>query len=307
MAQTARVPRIALVGNFSVAKNSGPNPSDPVVRAFVDGLRDVSLVDGRNVIVIRRSDGGDVDRAPAIMQELVKEKVDVIVTSGGPSVWAALRATDRIPIVGMVDDILDMGVLDSLARPGHNFTGIGETDPLLHGKRLQMMKEAAPSISRVAVLCYRERPNDRGGWRRELDAAGKAMNIEVLWIAVDAQEDLEPALASVIARQANALHVTATNVNDINSRAIARFALAHRLPSFGFPEEGMLLGYWSDLEAVAKRAAAYVKKILDGAKPGDLPFEQPAKFDLVINQSTAKALGLVIPRAMLLRANHVIE
>jgi putative ABC transport system substrate-binding protein len=307
MGQSSRLPRVALVGNFPIAQNSGPQPADPGVRAFLEGLRDVGLVDGRNVTVIRRSDGGDVDRAPAIMQELVKEKVDVIVTSGGPSVWAALRATDRIPIVGMVDDVLDMGVLDSLARPGHNLTGIGETDPLLHGKRLQMMKEAAPSISRVAVFCYRERPNDRGSWRRHLDAAGKAMNVEVLWMAVDVQADLEPAFAEVVAKKANGLYVTTTNINDLNSRSIAQFALKHRLPAFGFPEDGMLLGYWSDYDAVVRRAAAYVKKILDGARPGDLPFEQPSKFDLVINQKTAKALGLAIPRAMLLRADQVIE
>jgi putative ABC transport system substrate-binding protein len=302
-----RIPRIAFVASFSVPEGTGADPSDPFVRAFVHGLRDLGLVDGRNIIIERRSTEGRVDRVPALMQEMLKLKVDVIVTVGGPAVWAAHRATNRTPIVGLVDDILDMGVIDSLARPGHNLTGIGENDPLLHGKRLQMLKEVAPSISRVAVICYRQGPNDRGHWRRQLDAAARALLLDVLWLNVDVPKEFEAAFALIVSQRADAIYVTTTHVNFANAKLIAEFALRHRLPSFGFPEEGMVLGYWSDYDVVSRQAAGYVKKILDGAKPGDLPFEQPAKFELVINLKTARALGLTVPQPLRLRADEVIE
>lgn len=305
--QAKRMPRVALVGNFLVAEATGPEPINPEVRAFVRGLRSLGLVDGRTITIVRRSDEGMVERVPAIMKELVMQGVDVIVTSGGPAVWAAHEATEQIPIVGLVDDVLDMGIIDSLARPGHNLTGIGESDPMLHGKRLQLLKEAAPSISRVAVICYGQGPNDRGNWRRQLDAAGHAMKLEVLWLSVDVPQEFEAAFAAIVGKRADAIYATTTHVNDLNAKLISGFALKQRLPAFGFPEEGMLLGYWADYNEVFRRAAAYVKKILDGAKPGDLPFEQPTKFELIVNLRTAKALGLAIPRSMLLRASEVIE
>ena len=305
--QSRRLPRIALVASFSVAAAMGPDPKDPYVRAFVHGLRDLGLVDGRNIIVDRHSIEGRVDRAPALMQEIVQNGVDVIVTVGGPAVWAAHRATGQIAIVGLIDDVLDMGLVDSLARPGHNLTGVGESDPMLHTKRLQILKEAAPSISRVAIICYRQGPNDRGHWRRQLDAAARAMKLDVLWVNVDAPEELQAAFTTIVLARVDAIYVTATHVNSEHANVIAEFALKQRLPSFGFAEDGMLLGYWSDYMDVYRRAATLVKKILDGAKPGDLPFEQPTKFELMINLKTAKALGLSIPRSMRLRASEVIE
>ena len=305
--QAGRIPRIAFVANFSVAEGMGPNPVDLNVRTFVHGLRDLGLVDGRNIIVDRRSTEGRIDRLPELMQEVVGRGVDVIVTVGGPAVWAAHRATDQIAIVGLVDEVLDMGLIDSLARPGHNLTGIGESDVALHGKRLQLLKEAAPSISRVAVITYKQGPNDRGDWRRQLDAAARALRLDVLWLAVDASEDFAAAFATIVRTRANAIYATATHVNDANAELIADFALKHRLPSFGFPDKGMLLGYESDEKESLRRAAGFVKKILEGAKPGEIPFEQPTKFELVINLKTAKALELTIPRSMRSRANELIE
>ena len=290
-----------------MANGIGPDPIDPFLRAFVHGLRDLGLVDGGNIVIERRSTEGRVERAQVIMRELVEQGVDVIVTVGGPAVLAAHRATDRIAIVGLVDDVLDMGLIDSLARPGHNLTGIGESDSMLHGKRLEMLKEAAPQTSRVAVICYRQGPNDRGDWRRQLDASARTMQLEVLWLDVDIPEQFEAAFATVLRERADALYVTATHVNDTHARRIAEFAVAHRLPSFGFADEGMLLGYWSDYNGVSRRAAAYVKKILEGARPGDLPFEQPTRFELAINLKTAQALGLVMPPTLLLRADVLIR
>jgi putative ABC transport system substrate-binding protein len=305
--QAKRIPRIVLVANFTVAEGIGPNPADPYVRTFVHGLRDLGLVDGHNIILERHSTEGRIDRLPVLMQEIVGRDIDVIVAVGGPAVWAAHRATDRIAIVGLVDEVLDLGIIDSLARPGHNLTGIGESDVTLHGKRLQLLKEAAPSISRVAVISYNQGPNDRGDWRRQLDAAAQAQKLEVLWIGVDAPEQFPEAFATIVRARANAVYATATHVNDAYAKLIADFALKHRLPSFGFPDKGMLMSYDSDEKESLQRAGVLVKKILEGAKPGDLPFEQPTKFELVINLRTAKALGLTIPRLMRSRAHELIE
>lgn len=302
-----RVPRVAYVSSFRAEDGVGPEPADAELRAFLRGLRQQGLVDGRNVVVLRRTSGGVVDTIPAIMKELVAQDVDVIVTSGGPAVWAAHRATDRIAIVGIIDDVLDTGLLDSLARPGHNLTGVGESDPGLHGKRLQLLKEAAPSISRLASICYRQGPNDRGAWRRALDAAGRELKVEVTWVDVDAPDEFDAAFQTILARRADAMYATPTHVNSAHAARLARFALDHRMPSMGFPEAGMLLGYWCDDDESLTRAAAQVRKILGGARPGDLPFEQPSKFALVLNRKTARALGLAIPRSLATIATEIID
>lgn len=304
---TRRLPRVAFVTSFSDADGKGPDPVDESVRAFVHGLRDLGLVDGRDIVVERHSIQGRIHRVPELMQELVRRGVDVIVTEGGPAVWAAHRATDRIAIVGVVDEVLDMGIIDSLARPGHNFTGIGEYDTTIHAKRLQILKEAAPAISRVAVICYHQGPNDRGRWRVDLEAGARGMALEVVWVGVDTPEEYAAAFATIVRQRADAMYVTATHVNGRNAKLIAEFALKHRLPSLGFAEEGMLLSYWSELRETYGRVAALVKKILDGARPGDLPFEQPTKFELIVNLRTARALGVTLPRSLLLRATEVIK
>ncbi|MFO1314794.1 MAG: ABC transporter substrate-binding protein [Burkholderiales bacterium] len=304
---TRRLPRVAFVTSFSEADGKGPDPVDESVRAFVHGLRDLGLVDGRDIVVERHSIQGRIQQVPAVMQDLVRRGVDVIVTEGGPAVWAAHRATDRIAIVGVVDEVLDMQIIDSLARPGHNFTGIGEYDTAIHAKRLQILKEAVPAISRVAVICYHQGPNDRGRWRADLESGARGMKLDVLWVGVDTPEEYAAGFATIVRRRADAIYVTSTHVNDRNAKLIAEFALKHRLPSFGFAEQGMLLSYWSESKEVFGRVAVLVKKILDGARPGDLPFEQPTKFALIVNQKTARALGVTLPRALLLRATEIIQ
>lgn len=302
-----RVPRVALVTSFVAAEGVGPDPADACVRAFVHGLRDLGLVDGRTIAIERFTIEGRVDRVPAIMADLVRRRVDVIVTEGGPAVWAAHRATQRVPIIALVDEVLDLGIIDTLSRPGHNLTGIGEYDTTIHAKRVQVLREAVPGIARIAVICYHQGPNDRGQWRRDLEAAARGMNVAIVWIAVDAREEFEAAFATIVRERADALYATATHVNSENARLIADFALRRRLPSFGFAEEGMLLSYWSDCAETMQRAAALTSKVLGGANPGDLPFEQPKRFDLFINQKTARAIGVTIPKSMLLRAREVYE
>lgn len=305
--QTKRLPRVALVfGSVPAAEMAGKDPLHPYARAFVHALRDLGLVDGRNIVLVRRSSEGHPDRLPALMEELVRGDVDVIVTTG-PGVRAAKRATDRIAIVGVVTNPLDTGAIDTLARPGGNVTGIGQDSPEMSGKQLQILKEAAPAISRVAVITYSPSPGPRARWRVEMDAAARSLRLELLWLGADKPEDLDAAFATIVRERADALYADGNHVNYAQRQRIADFALKQRLPSFGFAEEGMLLSYWDDLADNLRRAAGYVKKILDGAKPGDLPFEQSNKFTLTINMKTAKALGLVISPSLLLRADEKIQ
>jgi putative ABC transport system substrate-binding protein len=285
----------------------GLEPADPTTRVFVHALRDFGLVDGRNIVIERRSAEGQPSRFPALMREMVKLDVEVIVTFGSPGVKAALDATDRIPIVGLIDNILETGFIGTLDKPGHNLTGVSENFPELDGKRLQLLKEAAPSIKRVAVLGYRANTNQRARWRATFEAAAHTLGMEVIWLDVDAPDDLNPAFAVIGRERVDALYAAGTHVNYANATRIADFALRLGLPSFGFPRAGMLLTYEADFDEMVARAAGMVKKLLDGAKPGDLPFEQPTKFELAINTRTAKALGLAIPKAMLQQANVLIE
>ena len=275
--------------------------TDLYFRQFVDALRDQGLVDGRNIIIERRS-GKDQPELAAVMKELVALDVDVIVTFG-PAVRVALRATDRIPIVAFGDNILDADVIASLARPGGNMTGFGGNFPGLPGKELQILKEAIPTISRVAVF--------GPAGRRELDAAGSSMKLDMRWLTVDAPAEFESAFATMVRERADAVFVTNTAFNYLHLRRIADLALMHRMPSFfqarEFVEFGGLLSYGLSAAESNRNLAAYVRKILDGAKPADLPWSQPTKLELVINLKTAKALGLTIPKELLLRADEVIE
>ena len=303
-----RLPRVALVfGGAPLSEMSGDDPANAYARAFLHGLRDVGLVDRHNIIIVRRSAEGQLERLPALMQEVIGLGADIIVTVGSPGVRAAQSATDRIPIVGLVANVVDAGLLDSLARPGRNLTGFGTDNPGLYGKQLQLLKEAAPAIKRVAIIGYRASPGPHAASRDATEAAARALNLELLWLGVDALEDFEPAFATVIREHVDAIQALGTIINLKHAPRIADFALKQRLPSMGFAEAGMLMDYDADIEDGFPRAAVYVKKILDGAKPADLPFEQPNKYSLVINLKTAKALGLTIPPSMLLRADQVIQ
>ena len=305
--QPKRLPRVALVfGSVPAAEMAGADPVHPYARAFVHGLRDLGLVDGRNIVLVRRSSEGRPERLAALMQEVIGEGVDVIVTTG-PGVKAAAHATDRIAIVGVVSNALDTGAIASLARPGRNVTGVGEDNPEIYGKQLQLLKEAVPAISRVAVIAYSPPNGSQARWRVEMEAAARRLRLELLWLSADKPEDLDAAFATIVRERADALYADGNHVNYAQRKRIGDFALKQRLPSFGFPEDGMLLSYWDDLADNMRRAAGYVKKILNGAKPSELPFEQSQKYTLTINLNTAKSLGLTIPPAVLLRADEKIQ
>jgi ABC-type uncharacterized transport system substrate-binding protein len=272
-----------------------------------EGLRDLGYVEGRNLVIESRS--GDEARLAELATELVRLNVEVI---GAPGVatWAAKRATETLPIVfSFSGDPVEAGFVKSLGRPGGNMTGITWLAFELVGKRLELLKEAVPRVSRVAALANPAHP----GEQRELaetERTARAVGATVQYQQVRTTPAFDAAFDVIVRNSADALLVFPDFVTMGHRRQIAEFALKHRLPSvFGwreYVEAGGLMAYGPNRQETAKRLAVYVDKILKGAKPADLPVEQPTKFELVINLKTAKALGLTIPQSVLLRADEVI-
>jgi ABC-type uncharacterized transport system substrate-binding protein len=298
---TGKVWRVGILGN----ENSAP------WEAFRRGLRDLGYVGGRNLTMESRWSEGRTERLPALAIELVQLRVDVIVASGTQAVRAAKQATSTIPIVMAVSAHPDkIGLVESLARPGGNVTGLDNVGPDLKGKQLQLLKELAQKVSRVAVLWNPANLVETFGFK-EMVAAAAVIGVEIQSIDVRTPDDYLAAFATVTASRADALYAFGNPVNFKNRQLIADFALKSRLPSIYeerlFVESGGLMSYAPSFTDLFRRAATYVDKILKGAKPADLPVEQPTKYELLINLKTAKALGLTIPPSLLLRADQVIE
>ncbi|HEY2558718.1 MAG TPA: ABC transporter substrate-binding protein [Caldimonas sp.] len=296
-----RLPRIALVFNgIPASQMAGPDPADPPSRAFVYKLREIGLVEGRSVVIERRSAEGRPERIPGLMEELVRLGVDVIVCNG-QAIKSALAATNTVAIVAIVDS----GDPDPLKRAARNITGIGE--PPLHAKRLQFLKEAASAVTRVAVL-GNIGASDPSEWPADLVGAATSLRLELVWVEARVREDLDSAFSTVLRERTNGLYAMATQVNSQQARRISDFAASHLLPTVGGSREGAwLLSYDSDYSEKMRRAAELSKAILDGARAADLPFEQPTKYSLVINLKRARDIGLTIPRSLLLRADEVID
>jgi putative ABC transport system substrate-binding protein len=292
--------------------NSTPTMESSLVEGFRTGLREHGYREGQNIAVEYRWAEGSVERMPGLAAELVRLKVDVIVTSGTPASLAVKRATTTIPIVvAAVGDAVGVGLVPSLARPGGNVTGVSTLYPDLEGKRLQLLKEIVPGIKRAAVLMNPANPFTPLPWREARAAAGK-LHIALQPAEVVAASDFERVFAMIAKGKPDALFVLADRPFLISHRAeIVRFAAERRLPAMypfrEFVEDGGLVVYSPDFVELFRRAASYVDKVLKGAKPADLPIEQPTKFELVINLKTAKALGLTIPPSLLGRADAVIR
>jgi putative ABC transport system substrate-binding protein len=306
-----RVPHIALVfESIPVAQMLGPDPIQPHARAFVHALRALGYVEGRNIVIERRSAEGKLDRLPEIFAELVQAKMDVIVITTRAVAEAAKRAAGTTPIVMAAGgDPVALGLAESLARPGGNVTGVSPImDWQVPGKLLQLLKEAVPTVSRVAVLSSEASLGAASG---VLGSAADALRLTLLPLAVDLPENLAPAFVTFTRERADGLFVRGTTFTFHHWKVIADLATRHRLPSISAfreaTEAGGLVSYGPNLLDQYRRAAAYVDRILKGAKPADLPIEQPTKFELVINLKTAKALGLTIPQSVLLRADEVIH
>ena len=292
-------------------------PSNPVatrqyIDAFLQGLRAHGYVEGQNLKFERRYGEGRLERLPELAAELVRLDLQVIVTATEPGIGALKNATQRIPIVmANSSDPVGTGLIASLARPGGNITGLSTFAPEVSGKRLEVLKEAFPLLSRVALLWNPDAASnvlDRG----EIEAAGRSLHVEIHPVEVHRLEDLESALAKVAAIGPDALILTAQNPAFFGMRRqIAAFAAAHRLPTIvpsrEYVEDGGLMSYGPNVRDMYRVAADYVVKILNGAKPADLPVAQPNTYELVVNVKTAKALGIDFPRTILERADEVIE
>jgi len=309
------VHRIALVFTTSpVSEMAGAEPSNSSARAFARELRALGYVEGRNLVIERRSAEGSPDRYPAIMAELVRLSVDVMVTVANPATRAATQATSTIPIVFVgITDPIGRGVVASLARPGGNVTGLTDAaGQQIEAKWLQLLKDAIPRVSRVAVLhqTLRLEPSFADRYK-EMHAAARALGVTLLPTVVDRPEGFPDALAAITRDRADALIDGATAWNWAHRHRLVDLAAKSRLPAIyqsrEFVEAGGLMSYGTSYPDLFRRAAGYVDKILRGTKPADLPVEQPTKFELVVNLRTAKALGLTIPPAVLARADEVIQ
>jgi putative tryptophan/tyrosine transport system substrate-binding protein len=295
----------------------GENPAaNPHLRgAFLQGLRDLGYVEGRNVVIEYRNAEGKLERFPALAAELVALKVDVIVTAGGTlAALAAKQATRTLPIVfAAAADPVESGLVTSLARPGGNVTGLSVLAPELVGKCLEQLKQAVPGVSRVAVLWQ---PGGFGE-RTEKDmlngaeVAARALGVRPQFVEARGPADFDRAFSEMTRARAGALTVFANAMFTIERRRLVDLAAKNRLPAlYAFREyvdAGGLMAYGPHLADLYRRAATYVDRILKGAKPGDLPVEQPTKFELVVNLKTARTLGLTIPPSVLSRADQIIE
>ena len=297
--------KIVRVGSLGVTP---PVPS--TTEAFRQGLRELGWVEGRNLSIEFRDAGGKPERLADLAAELVRLKVEVIVARGSQATGAAKRATSTIPIVMSASgDAVGTGLVASLARPGGNVTGLTFIAPESSGKRLELLKEALPGATRVAVLWNPADP-PRKLELRETEGAAQRLGVKLLSVEVEGPEDLERRFSTIAGERAQALIVFTDPITTAHRKRIADLAIKSRLPMISgfseYAEAGALMSYGPSLPALYRRAATYVDKILKGAKAADLPVEQPTTFELVINLKTARALGLTIPQSLLARADQTI-
>jgi len=302
--QTGKVPRIGIL-----APGSSTFPTSAYHDSFRQGLRELGYIERKNIFIEIRYAEGKQDRLSDIATELVKLKVDVIVTATRPGVLAAKNATSAIPIVfAAVGDPVRAGLVSSLARPGGNITGLSIIETELFGKRLELLKETFPKITRVAHFRDATSP---GTGSAEMQATASALGLQLQSLEVRSAKDFDGAFEAILKERAQALTATASPVISINQQRIVAFAATNRLPAI-YPyseviDAGGLMFYGVSFSDLFRRAATYVDKILKGVKPADLPVEQPTKFEFVINLITAKQIGVTIPPNVLVRADRVIK
>jgi putative tryptophan/tyrosine transport system substrate-binding protein len=301
--QAERVYRIGLLGLSSRSDITG-------LMVLRRRLGDLGYEEGKNLIIEYRWAEGRYDRLPAFADELVRLKVDVLVTYGTPGALAAKQATTTIPVVvASMGDAVALGIVPSLARPGGNITGSQSQFPEVMGKRLEMLREAIPRLARVAVLFNPANPALPPALK-VMEATARSLGIELQLIEAASPQDFGGAFAAMAQRRSGGFVVVDDPVLRSHGRAIAELAAKRRLPSVGereYAEDGGLMAYAVNRPEVWRRAAVLIDRILKGTKPGDLPVEQPTTYDLVVNMRTAKLLGITIPSSLLLRAGQVIE
>jgi putative tryptophan/tyrosine transport system substrate-binding protein len=303
--QPTKIPRIGFLGAISASANSARN------EAFRQGLRELGYVEGKSIVIEYRYAEGKLDHLSALAAELVRLKVDVIVSAGPEPTRSAKEATATMPIVmGFDNDPVGNGFVASLARPGGNVTGLSTLAPELSGKRLELLKEIVPKLSRVAVFGTSTQPGNAQALR-ETELAASALGVKLQYLDVLSPKDIETAFRAASKGRPDAVLVLSSSLVFSQRTHIAQLASKSRLPAIyyaaEFVEDGGLITYGVSIADLFRRAATYVDKILKGAKPADLPVEQPIKFELVINLKTAKQIGLTIPPNVLVRADKVIK
>jgi putative ABC transport system substrate-binding protein len=303
--QPQKVPRIGYISATGDPKSPGPQ-----IEGFHQGLRDLGYVEGENILVEYRFIEGNSDNIPSLVAELVQLKVDVLILGPQPAIRAAKQATKTIPIVMVTtQDPVAAGFVDSLARPGGNITGLTTLQRELSGKRLELLKEAVPGISRVGALMRAGQSRDDFKW---YEAPARALKLQLQLFEVRAPNpDFDAAFQAVAKARASAFITVSGSLFDHYKKRLADLAIKNRLPSMHdvsrYVEAGGLMSYSSDDAESYRRAAYYVDRIIKGTKPADLPVEQPTKFEFVINLKTAKQIGLTIPPNVLARADRVIK
>ena len=304
--QAGKVFRIGFLGG-------GPRPSEAELQRSVlrKALGDLGYVAGQNTVFESRYAEGIIDRLPDLAAELVQAKVDVIVTVGGPAAEAAKLATSTIPIViAGAGDPVGTGLIASLARPGGNITGVTDPATDLAAKRLQLLKEAVPKAARVALLWNSA---DRAMTLRyqQIESAARTLGVTIKALAVRGPNDYDVAFAAMGRERPDAIYVVTDVVANLNRKRVIEYAAAHRIPAMYefsyYVNDGGLMSYGPSFADMFPRAAYYVDRILKGAKPSDLPVEQPTRYYLVINLKTVKALGLTLPQSLLIRTDEVIQ
>jgi putative tryptophan/tyrosine transport system substrate-binding protein len=311
--QAAPAPRIPRIG-FLAAGAVENQPGGPLREAFLQGLREHGYVEGQSIVIEWRSTTGGPDRLKELASELVQSNVDVVLAASFEPARAAKDTTSTIPIVvAATNDPVASGLVASLARPGGNVTGLSLVAPQLSAKRLELLTEAAPNATRVAVLAYPTGATVERDWQ-ETERAGRVLGLQVQRVDVqgpDSPDSVDDALEAAAREGAQALVVLPTAFFAREARRIVEFAATSRLPGMyehrRFTEVGGLMSYGANLTSLYRRAAYYVDRILKGTRPADLPVEQPREFDFVLNLRTAQALGLTIPPHVLLQATEVIQ
>jgi putative ABC transport system substrate-binding protein len=306
VAEGQQAKRVPVVGYL--IERSGPTAFD---EAFRLGLRELGYSEGRNIVVEHRWAEGKTERLPALAAELVKMKVDVILTSGTPGGLAAKNATSTIPIVlASGGDFVADGLVANFARPGGNITGLSVFARELSGKRLEILKEAIPGMTRVAVAFNRLNPGTRSLYN-ETETVAARLGLKALPLDIQFPDGVDAAFAEAVRLRADAVVIISDGATIVHRAQLGSAGLKHRMPTIfankTYSEGGGLMSYGPDIIEVWHRAATYVDRILKGARPADMPIEQPTKFELVISLKTAKAIGLTIPPSLLQRADGVIQ
>ena len=308
-ARTQQTNKIPVVGYLALAAG----PDDPILVPLRQGLRELGYVEGRTIRIEFRTAQGHVDRLPSLAEELVQLKVDVILAPNMLGAQALRRATSTIPIVTALFDPVASGLVTNLVQPGGNVTGLSSMTVELIAKRLQLLKETIPRLARVGVLwnpATAPKPLN-AKFVADLKAAARSLSMELAFVNVGLPEEFDAAFSAVSRARAQALYLHENALFYVHRMTLAKLALKARLPTIygtrAFVDEGGLMSYGVNYADQLRRSAAYVDKILKGAKPGDLPIEQPTKFELVVNLKTAKTLGITIPQSVLLQADEVIR